>query len=303
MGDEVVGMSRGDDGWWTPVDPVPDGEVDYGYLLDDDETPRPDPRSRRQPAGVHERSRTFDASTFQWTDQAWTGRQLAGAVVYELHVGTFTPEGTLDAAIGRLDHLLDIGVGLVELLPVNSFNGERNWGYDGVAWFAVDETYGGPEAYQRFVDACHAKGLGVVQDVVYNHLGPSGNYLPLFAPYLKSEGESTWGAHVNLDGEGSAEVRRYILDNALMWLSDFHVDGLRLDAVHALVDDSPVHLMEELAVEVAALSAYVGRPLTLIAESDLNDPVMVTPAGGAGLRPRRAVERRLPPRAARRADR
>jgi maltooligosyltrehalose trehalohydrolase len=284
-------MTRDDSGWWAPTGEVSTGpttvlgEVDYGYLLDDDETPRPDPRSRRQPHGVHERSRTVDTAAFGWTDDAWTGRQLAGAVLYELHVGTFTPQGTLEAAIDRLDHLREIGVDLVELLPVNSFNGTHNWGYDGVAWFAVDETYGGPAAYQRFVDACHARGLGVVQDVVYNHFGPSGNYLPLFGPYLKDEGESSWGAHVNLDGEGSAEVRRYVIDNALMWLRDFHVDGLRLDAVHALVDESPVHLLEELAVEVAALSAYVGRPLSLIAESDLNDPVMVTPreAGGYGL--------------------
>ena len=284
VGGEVVGMVRDADGWWRPEGPVPDGEVDYGYLLDHDEAVRPDPRSRRQPEGVHERSRTVDTSAFAWTDEAWTGRQLAGAVVYELHVGTFTPEGTLDAALGRLDHLTEIGVDLVELMPVNSFNGSHNWGYDGVGWFAVDETYGGPAAYQRFVDGCHAAGLGVVQDVVYNHLGPSGNYLPLFGPYLK-QGASTWGDLVNLDGDQSREVRRYVIDNALMWLRDFHVDGLRLDAVHALVDSSETHLLEELAIEVAALSAYVGRPLTLIAESDLNDPVLVTPreAGGYGL--------------------
>ena len=204
--------------------------------------------------------------------------------IYELHLGTFTPEGTLDAALGRLDHLRSIGVDLVELMPVNSFNGTHNWGYDGVDWFAVDETYGGPEAYQRFVDGCHAAGLGVIQDVVYNHLGPSGNYLPLFGPYLK-QGRNTWGDLVNLDGEGCAEVRRYILDNALMWFRDFHVDGLRLDAVHALHDESPTHLLEEMAIEVAALSAHLGRPLTLIAESDLNDPRLVTPreAGGYGL--------------------
>jgi len=286
-GDDTVEMVRGEDDWWSPVDLSEKHsreETDYGYLIDDEDTPRPDPRSRRQPAGVHQRSRTFDPIDFAWTDQSWTGRQLAGSVVYELHLGTFTPEGTLDAALGRLGHLREIGVDFVELLPVNSFNGTHNWGYDGVAWFAVDETYGGPEAYQRFVDGCHAAGLGVIQDVVYNHLGPSGNYLPLFGPYLKA-GANTWGDLVNLDGEGSAEVRRYILDNVRMWLDDFHVDGLRLDAVHALDDSSDTHLLEELAIEVAALSAHQRRPLTLIAESDLNDPVMVTPreAGGYGL--------------------
>lgn len=284
VGADTVEMARGDDGWWTPTERVPEGEVDYGYLIDDEETPRPDPRSRRQPAGVHERSRTFDAGAFPWTDQHWTGRQLAGSVVYELHVGTFTPEGTLDAALERLDHLRSIGVDLVELMPVNAVNGTHNWGYDGVLWHAVHEPYGGPEGYQRFVDGCHAAGLGVIQDVVYNHLGPSGNYLPLFGPYLKS-GANTWGDLVNLDGEGSAEVRRYILDNVRMWLEDYHVDGLRLDAVHALSDASRTHLLEEMAVEVAALSAHQRRPLTLIAESDLNDPRLVTPreAGGYGL--------------------
>ena len=284
-GEEVVPMTRRDDGWWVPAGSVPNAEVAYGYLLDDDERPVPDPRSRRQPEGVHERSHGFDPEAHEWQDDAWTGRQLAGAVVYELHVGTFTPEGTLDAAAGRLGHLRSIGVDFVELMPVNAFNGTHNWGYDGVLWFAVHEEYGGPAAYQRFVDACHAAGLGVIQDVVHNHLGPSGNYLPRFGPYLKPEGSNTWGSLVNLDGEGSAEVRRYVLDNALMFLRDYHVDGLRLDAVHALSDGSETHLLEELAVEVAALSAHVGRPLTLIAESDLNDPRMVTPreAGGYGL--------------------
>ena len=285
VGDAVVEMTKGADDWWTPEGAVPDGEVDYGYLLDDSDTVLPDPRSRRQPSGVHERSRTFDPAEFEWTDDGWTGRQLAGSVLYELHVGTFTPEGTLDAAATKLDHLVALGVDLVELLPVNAFNGTHNWGYDGVLWSAVQETYGGPAAYQRFVDAAHAAGLGVIQDVVHNHLGPSGNYLPMFGPYLKSEGESSWGSLVNLDGEGSGEVRRYILDSALTWLRDFHVDGLRLDAVHALVDDSDVHLLEELAGEVAALSAHLRRPLSLIAESDLNDALMVTPreAGGLGM--------------------
>jgi maltooligosyltrehalose trehalohydrolase len=285
VADEVVEMERGDDGWWTPAGPVPDGEVDYGYLLDDGDQPRPDPRSRRQPHGVHQRSRTFDAGAFGWTDEHWTGRQVAGSVIYELHLGTFTPEGTLDAAVGRLGHLVELGVDLVELMPVNAFNGVHNWGYDGVLWSAVHEPYGGPAAYQRFVDAAHTAGLGVVQDVVYNHLGPSGNYLPEFAPYLKAQGANTWGSLVNLDGEDSGEVRRYILDNARMWLEDFHVDGLRLDAVHALSDSSPVHLLEEMAVEVAALSAHQRRPLALIGESDLNDTQLVTPreARGFGL--------------------
>jgi maltooligosyltrehalose trehalohydrolase len=278
-------MAPSSDGWWSPAEPLPaaagDPYTDYGFILDDDVHDYPDPRSRRQPGGVHEDSRTYDPSRFEWTDEAWTGRQLPGSVIYELHVGTFTLEGTLDAAIGRLDHLRSIGVDLVEVMPVNAFNGTWNWGYDGVDWFAVHEAYGGPPAYQRFVDACHAAGLGVIQDVVYNHLGPSGNYLPLFGPYLK-QGRNTWGDLVNLDGEGSAEVRRFILDNVHMWFADYHVDALRLDAVHALSDSSPVHILEEMAIETAALSAYVGRPLTLIAESDLNDTHLVTPREGGG---------------------
>ncbi|WP_166389335.1 malto-oligosyltrehalose trehalohydrolase [Nocardioides ochotonae] len=297
VGEAVVDMVRGDDDWWTPGAALADlgaglgagvgaglpaDGVDYGYLLDDDETPRPDPRSRRQPDGVHGRSRTFDPTAYAWNDQGWTGRQLAGSVIYELHVGTFTPEGTLDAALTRLDHLRSIGVDFVELMPVNGFNGTWNWGYDGVLWSTVHEAYGGPAAYQRFVDGCHAAGLGVIQDVVYNHLGPSGNYLPLFGPYLKT-GANTWGDLINLDTEGSAEVRRLILDNVRMWLDDYHVDGLRLDAVHALDDSSPVHLLEEMAIEVAALSAHQRRPLTLIAESDLNQASMVTPREGGGL--------------------
>lgn len=282
---EIVEMARDDDGWWTPTEPVPVvGEVDYGYLLDDDSDPvaaLPDPRSLRQPDGVHGLSRTVDLAAHAWGDDRWRGRPLAGSVIYELHVGTFTPDGTLDAAIERLDHLRSLGVDLVELMPVNAVNGTWNWGYDGVLWSAVHEPYGGPAAYQRFVDACHAAGLGVVQDVVHNHLGPSGNYLPRFGPYLKS-GANTWGDLINLDGEGSAEVRRLILDSVRMWFHDFHVDALRLDAVHALDDSFAVHLLEEMAVETAALSAHLGRPLTLIAESDLNDTRLVTPREGGG---------------------
>jgi len=287
----VHDMHRDDGGWWR-AEVVAGPEADYGFLLDDGdgdgaggERLRPDPRSRRQPEGVHGLSRRFDPSSYEWGDDSWTGRPLAGGVVYEMHVGTFTPEGTLDAAIGRLGHLVRLGVDFVELLPVNAFNGTHNWGYDGVLWYAVQETYGGPAAYQRFVDACHQQGLGVIQDVVYNHLGPSGNYLPEFFPIFAEGGANTWGNSVNLSGPDSDEVRRYIIDNALMWLRDMHVDGLRLDAVHALVDERATHVLEEMAQEVDKLSVAVGRPLTLIAESDLNDPRMVTPrvAGGLGL--------------------
>ncbi len=286
----LVPMTKDAGGWWHPDGPVPDPAVtpgvDYGFVLGDaDDVVRPDPRSRWQPQGVHAMSRTYDPARFPWTDDGWTGRQLAGGVIYEMHVGTFTPEGTLDAAIGRLDHLAELGIHFVELLPVNAFNGAHNWGYDGVLWFAVDDSYGGPEAYQRFVDACHARGLAVIQDVVYNHLGPSGNYLPEFAPYLHTAAINTWGESPNLDDEHSDEVRHYIVDNAMMWMNDYHVDGLRLDAVHALVDTRATHILEELTIETTALSAFLGRPLSLIAESDLNNPRLITTreAGGYGL--------------------
>ncbi len=186
------------------------------------------------------------------------------------------------AAIDHLDHLVALGIDFVELMPVNDFNGPHNWGYDGVLWYAVHEEYGGPAGYQQFVDACHQVGLGVIQDVVYNHLGPSGNYLPQFAPYLNEGGLNTWGESPNLDGEDSDEVRAYIIDNALMWLNDYHVDGLRLDAVHALHDTRATHILEELSIETTALSTFVGRPLSLIAESDLNDPRLITAREGGG---------------------
>ena len=277
-------MSPIGDGQWRVTLPGAGPGTDYGFLLGDDETPVPDPRSRWQPDGVHGLSRLYDTQAYEWGDAAWTGRQLAGSVVYELHVGTFTPEGTFAAAAGRLDHLVELGVDLVELLPVNAVNGTRNWGYDGVDWYAVHEPYGGPDGLKAFVDACHRRGLGVLLDVVYNHLGPSGAYLPRFGPFLKP-GRSTWGELVNLDGPGSGPVRRHILDSALMWLHEFHVDGLRLDAVHALVDVGAMHLLEQLAIEVDALSAHLRRPLTLIAESDLNDPRLIRSrdAGGYGL--------------------
>lgn len=270
-------------GWWRTTVPGAGTGSDYGFLLDDDAEPLPDPRSLWQPAGVHGLSRRYAHDAHTWSDTDWSGRPLAGGVVYELHVGTFTDEGTLSAAIDKLDHLVELGVDFVELMPVNAFDGDVGWGYDGVLWYAVHEPYGGPDALKRFVDACHGKGLAVLLDVVYNHLGPSGAYLDRFGPYFA--GHNRWGPALNLDGVNSNEVRRYVIDNALGWLRDFHLDGLRLDAVHALHDSNAVHLLEEMAVEVDALAAHLRRPLSLIAESDLNDASLVNPreAGGYGL--------------------
>jgi maltooligosyltrehalose trehalohydrolase len=261
-----------DGDWWRDDRDLPVG-TRYGFLLDDESAPLPDPRGRALPDGVHGLSEVVELPP----PARWAGRELAGGVIYELHIGTFTPVGTLDAAIGRLDHLVELGVDFVEPLPVNGFNGAHNWGYDGVAWFAVDDSYGGPEAYLRFVDACHGRGLGVLQDVVYNHLGPSGNYLPRFGPYLDTASSNTWGASVNL---AEPEVRRFVLDNARMWLRDFGVDGLRLDAVHALSD---LGILAELSELAEGLEGELGRPLTLIAESDLNDPAMIRRRDEGGL--------------------
>ncbi len=284
LADGVRKMDLADGGWWRlRVDDAGHG-TDYAYRLDGGE-PRPDPRSSWQPGGVHGPSRVFDIGLHHWTDGDWTGRAVGGALFYELHVGTFTAAGTFDAAIERLGYLAGLGVAMVSLLPVAAFPGVNGWGYDGVDLYAVHEPYGGPAGLQRFVDGCHAAGIGVCLDVVYNHLGPSGNYLAEFGPYFTERHHTPWGPAVNLDDTGSTEVRRWICDNALRWFRDFHLDALRLDAVHALLDESPVHLLAQLSEEVAALSAVLGRPLGLVAESDLNDPRMIEPIveGGFGM--------------------
>jgi maltooligosyltrehalose trehalohydrolase len=276
-------MTRGDDGWWrAEVDARPNAR--YGFVLDDDPTVLPDPRSARQPDGVHGRSQLWRPAPDAWTDQRWSGRSIEGGVIYELHVGTFTPAGTFDSAIEKLDYLVDLGVDFVELMPVNAFGGTHGWGYDGVLWYAVHEPYGGPDGLVRLLNACHARGLGVLIDAVFNHLGPSGNYLPRFGPYLSS-GANPWGESINISDADADEVRRYILDCALRWMRDFHVDGLRLDAVHALVDTTAIHILEELSAQTEALADQLGRPLSLIAESDLNDPRLITPRdrGGYGM--------------------
>lgn len=274
-------MERSDSGWWTTtLDAAPDAR--YGFVLDDNPKVLPDPRSPRQPEGVHERSQLWQPAADAWTDSAWEGRSIEGAVIYELHIGTFTPAGTLDAAIDKLDYLVDLGVDFVEVMPVNAFGGTHGWGYDGVLWYAVHEPYGGPDALIRFVDACHQRGLGVLIDAVFNHLGPSGNYLPEFGPYLSS-GSNPWGESINIGDAGADQVRRYILDCALRWMRDFHADGLRLDAVHALVDTTAIHILEEMSAETDVLATDLGRPLSLVAESDLNDPRLITPRDQGGL--------------------
>ena len=279
--DRLVGMIPVPGGWWTaPFDLEPG--TDYAFRVDGSPN-RPDPRSALQPDGVHGPSRTVDPDTWRWTDQNWAGKDLRGSVIYELHVGTFTPEGTLDAAVSRLGHLVDLGVDIVELMPLAAFPGKAGWGYDGVGLWAVHEAYGGPDALARFVDAAHNAGIGVCLDVVYNHLGPSGNYLSVFGPYFTPAHHTPWGEAVNYDHDGSQQVRAFVIDSALRWMRDFHIDALRLDAIHEIKDDAAAadppqaHVLAELSDAVAALSAELGRPLSLVAEADLNDVGVITP--------------------------
>jgi maltooligosyltrehalose trehalohydrolase len=283
LDDRHIPMSPVENGWWSIEVDAADG-ARYWYSLDGGK-PLADPRARRQPDGPEGASALYDPDTFGWTDVAWRGVSLPGGVLYELHVGTFTSEGTFDGAIKHLDHLVDLGIGIVEVMPIASAPGTSGWGYDGVGLFSVHEPYGGPEALCRFVDACHARGLGVFLDVVYNHLGPSGNHLQEFGPYFTDKYGTPWGAAFNLDDADSDPVREFVIDNAVMWLQRYHVDGLRLDAVHALFDVRAITLLEELSSEINALGARLGRSSWLIAESDRNDPLTVTPreAGGLGL--------------------
>jgi len=264
-----------DGGWWKrEIRDAHGGDIDYAFILDGRE-PVPDPRSPHQPYGVHGPSRTVRHAAFRWTDAEWQAPPLETGVVYEIHVGTFTSEGTFDAAIQRLDHLVQLGVTHVEMMPVAAFPGARGWGYDGVALWAPHHGYGGPGGLKRLVDACHAHGLAVVLDVVYNHFGPAGNHLGQFGPYFTPRYRTPWGDAVNLDGEGSDEVRRFLCDNALMWVRDYHMDGLRLDAVHAFVDTSAIPLLEQLSETIDDFEERTGRYVVLIAESDLNDPRVV----------------------------
>jgi maltooligosyltrehalose trehalohydrolase len=279
-----LAMQQEATGWWSVEIEDELAGTDYAFSVDHSD-PFPDPRSPSQPTGVLGFSRPIDHCAFHWSDDGWRQPPLASAIVYECHVGTFTMAGTFDAAIDRLEYLQGLGISHVELMPVAEFSGNRGWGYDGVDLYAPHHAYGGPDGLKRFVDASHRHGLGVFLDVVYNHFGPHGNFLPKFGPYLTGNYRTPWGDALNLDGEHSREVRRFLCDNALMWLRDYHIDGLRLDAVHAIFDASAIHFLEQLATEVRELESQLGRQLVVIAESDLNQPRLVTAfdAGGYGL--------------------
>ena len=260
---------------------------------------RPDPCSLWQPEGVHGPSAVVRPDRFRWTDDGWKGVRREDLVFYELHVGTFSPEGTFEGVIPRLRDLRELGVTAVEILPVAQFPGSRNWGYDGVLPYAAQDSYGGPQGLQRLVDACHAEGLAIFLDVVYNHMGPEGNYLGEFGRYFNDRYKTPWGAAVNYDGHGCDAVRDYVLDNVRMWLEEFHFDGLRLDAVHAIFDLGARHILraiEEVAEDVADRR---GWPATIVAESDLNDPRLLYSRERGGHALGGAMGRRLPPRGAR----
>ncbi len=285
-GGRRIGMEGPDEqGWWRAEVKDAAPGADYGFVVDGNSKVLPDPRSLWQPHGVHGLSRVYDQSAFVWHDSGFQQLPLSSAVIYELHVGTFTSEGTLDSAIEKLGLLKELGVTHVELMPLAAFAGDHGWGYDGVALFAVHQPYGGPDALKRFVDAAHGNGLAVLLDVVYNHFGPVGNYSGMFGPYVTEAHRTPWGGAVNLEDAWSHQVRRFFCDNALMWMRDYHIDGLRLDAVHAFVDRSAIHFLRQLATETEALESALGRRFVLIAESDLNDPriVMAQEAEGYGI--------------------
>ncbi len=282
--ERLVPMERGTRGYWSAVATDVEPGTWYWYRLEG-ERDLPDPASRWQPLGVHGPSALVDPGSFGWADRAWRGLPLDALVFYELHVGTFTPEGTFDAIVPHLPDLAELGVTAIELMPVSQFPGERNWGYDPVYPFAVQHSYGGPDGLRRLVDACHRQGIAVFLDVVYNHLGPEGNYLGEYGFYFTERYRTPWGSAINLDGPASDEVRWYVLENALMWLREYHIDGFRLDAVHAILDQRPLHILEELAQAVHREAERQRRLIHVIAESDANDPRLIAhpAAGGYGL--------------------
>lgn len=277
-------LTKDSNGYWVgEFDNVPPGSL-YKYILDS-EKELPDPASRSQPGGVHSWSKILKPDSFLWEDDNWTGMPLSEMIIYELHIGTFTAKGTFEAVVEKLDHLLDLGINAIEILPISQFPGDRNWGYDGVYPYAAQHSYGGPQGLKNMIDACHKKGIAVILDAVYNHMGPEGNYLAQFGPYFTEKYHTPWGAALNFDDKHSDEVRNFFLENALMWLEEFHFDGLRLDAIHEIIDRGARHLLRELSERIDELEEKTGRQYVLIAESDLNDTKVINSyeKGGFGL--------------------
>lgn len=282
--DELLRMTKDRKGYWrVRAKGIRAGTL-YSYRLED-KIDRPDPASHFQPRGVHGPSQVVDHAAYMWGDERWKGISLSEMVIYELHVGTFTAEGTFDAIIPRLKELKHVGINVIEIMPVAQFSGERNWGYDGAFPFAVQSSYGGPEGFKKLIDACHRNGMGVILDVVYNHFGPEGSYVPEFGPYVTDRYKTPWGRAINFDGAYSNEVRDYFIENAAHWFMNYHMDALRLDAIHAIFDFSASSFLSELSERVERLSKETGRTCFLIAESDLNDSRIVKrrEVGGHGI--------------------
>ncbi len=281
---QLVPMERDEGGYWHAAVGDARPGTRYFFRLDKNRD-RPDPASRFQPTGVHGPSEVVDHNAFRWTDGGWKGLLLRNYAIYELHVGAFTPEGTFDVVVPRLDALRDLGVTAIELMPVAQFPGNRNWGYDGAYPFAVQDSYGGPEGLKRLVDACHRRGLAVVLDVVYNHLGPEGNYLWDFGPYFTDRYRTPWGQAINYDGPYSDDVRHYVIENARAWHRDYHIDALRLDAIHGIFDFSARHILQDIGDAVHGLGRERKRRYHVLPESDLNDSRVIRPReqGGYGL--------------------
>lgn len=283
-GRQPLALEQDEKGYWSnSLNYTKPGSL-YKYRLDH-KTELPDPASFSQPEGVHSWSRIIDHNSHSWEDGSWRGRELSEMLIYELHVGTFTEAGTFEAIIDKLDHLEDLGINTLELMPVSQFPRERNWGYDGVYPYAPQDSYGGVAGLKRLIDACHHRGFSILLDVVYNHLGPEGNYISQYGPYFTSKYHTPWGSAINFDDEYSDQVRHHFIQNALMWLEDFHFDGLRLDAVHEIIDRGARHFLKELSERTDALEKRTGRRYVLIAESDLNDTRLIKnyDRGGYGL--------------------
>lgn len=281
-GNAQLNLTKQERGYWTlDTDKIKAGTT-YWFKVDGKQLP--DPASLLQPEGVHGPSEAVDLTSFNWTDQQWQNTLLSDYIIYELHTGTFSAEGDFKGIEEKLDYLIDLGITAIEIMPVSQFPGDRNWGYDGVFPFATQNSYGGPQGMQQLVNACHNKGLAVILDVVYNHIGPEGNYFGRFGSYFTDKYHTPWGAAINFDDAGCDEVRRYFIENVLMWLRDFHIDALRMDAVHAIRDFSPVHILQEITEHVAQLAQQSCKTHYLIAECDLNDARYITPVqkGGYG---------------------